>query len=84
MFSSNTQWAPLLAPFYSILFATFIFQNNSSESAITPDVFGENLERDHSQLHTQSLLLLCSVTHFGVDFDVFKPLPDGKTKQGLL
>ncbi len=47
MFFSNTHWPQLTAPFYSILFETFICQFNSSKfSPITPDEVREHLTRD--------------------------------------
>lgn len=60
MFFSKTHWPQLLAPFYSILFATSFCQDNSSESSpIMPDEFGEHLTRDQRPfLHTESLQIL--------------------------
>ncbi len=108
MFFSNTHWTQLTAPFYSIIFETFICQFNSSKfSPITPDDVIEHLTRDqrpffhpeslhilqiHSSMtvlllfssphsfstgfrsedwngHSRSLVL-CSVTHFCVVFEV--------------
>ncbi len=101
MFFSNTHWAQLMVPFYSILFETSICQNNSSEfSPIMPDEVREHLTRDQrpfiitpdpsdsqlpdgaSSLQFTPLLsedwdghgrsfILCSVTHFCVDFDIY-------------
>ncbi len=67
MFFSNTHWSQLTAPFYSILFETFICQFNSSNfSPIMPDEVNERLTRSEtipsdSQLH---VLLFSSLTHF--------------------
>ncbi len=47
MFFSNTHWPQLMAPFYSILFETSIYQFNSSKfSPIMPDEVREHLTRD--------------------------------------
>ncbi len=46
MFFSNTHWAQLTAPFYSILFETSICKFNSSKcSPIMPDEVREHLTR---------------------------------------
>ncbi len=60
MFFSNTHWPKLTAPFYSILFETFIFQFNSSKcSPIMPDEVREHLTRDQRPfLHPESLQIL--------------------------
>ncbi len=57
MFFSNTHWPQLMAPFYSILFETSIFQFNSSTfSPIMPDEVKEHLTMYHrSFLHPESL-----------------------------
>ncbi len=49
MFFSNTHWSQLTAPFYSILFETFICQFNSSDfSPIMPDEVNEHLTRSET------------------------------------
>uniref|UniRef100_A0A8C2HJQ0 non-specific serine/threonine protein kinase n=1 Tax=Cyprinus carpio TaxID=7962 RepID=A0A8C2HJQ0_CYPCA len=82
MFFSNTHWPQLTAPFYSILFETFICQFNSSKcSPIMPDEVREHLTRDQRPfLHSESLqtiqipssmlvLLLFSPSHsFSIGF----------------
>ncbi len=51
MFFSNTDWPQLTAPFYSILFETFICQFNSSKfGPIMSDEVREHLTRDQSQI----------------------------------
>ncbi len=59
-FFSNTHWPQLTAPFYSILFETFIRQFNSSKcSPIMPDEVREHLTRDQRPfLHPESLQIL--------------------------
>ncbi len=60
MFSSNTHWPQLTAPFYSILFEASIYQFNSSKcSPIMPDEVREHLTRDQRPfLHPESLQIL--------------------------
>ncbi len=60
MFFSNTHWTQLTAPFYSIIFETFICQFNSSKfSPITPDDVIEHLTRDQRPFfHPESLHIL--------------------------
>ncbi len=57
---SNTHWPQLTAPFYSILFETYICQFNSSKcSLIMPDEVREHLTRDQRPfLHPESLQTL--------------------------
>ncbi len=57
MFFSDTHWPQLMAPFYSILFATSFCQFNSFTSV--PNEFGERLTRDQRPfLHTGILQTL--------------------------
>ncbi len=60
MFFSKTHWPQLMAPFYSLLFETFIYQFNSSKwSPIMPDEDREHLTRDQRPfLHPESLQIL--------------------------
>ncbi len=59
-FFSNTHWPQLIAPFYSVLFETFICKFNSSNvSPIMPDEVIEHLTRDQRPfLHPESLQIL--------------------------